>query len=105
MVHVRSERIGQGRENARLWFKEHPEAYDKVRRQVLEQAGLWKGGKNEAINAPAGAKEAAKDMLASASAPAKAEAKAEAKHEAKHESKAPLASSKGDHKSAPAKKH
>lgn len=37
-----SERIGQGRENARLWLKEHPEVANKIHRVVLEQAGLLK---------------------------------------------------------------
>jgi recombination protein RecA len=85
-----TERIGQGRENARSWLKEHPEAMEKVRRAVLEKAGLWKGGANTAINAPAGAKEAAKDVLATAkssapaetakAAPSKTSAPAKSKH-------------------------
>ena len=79
-----TERIGQGRENARQWFKEHPEAFEKVRRTVLEKAGLWKDGKNEAINTPASAKDAAKEMLTAAS---KAPAKEAEKHSEKHASK------------------
>ena len=75
-----TERIGQGRENARQWLKEHPEAFEKIRRTVLEQAGLWKDGKNEIINAPVSAKEAAKDVLTAAS---KAPAKEAEKHAAK----------------------
>lgn len=41
-----SERIGQGRDNARNWLKEHPEAIEKIRRKVLETAPFWKPEKN-----------------------------------------------------------
>lgn len=90
-----SDRIGQGRENARNWLKEHPEAFEKVRRTVLEKANMWKGGANEVINAPAGAKDAAKEALSTAqksssAAPAKAtegKSAASAKHAAPAKSK------------------
>ena len=32
----KGERIGQGRDNARLYFKEHPEAYDEVEAKIRE---------------------------------------------------------------------
>ena len=44
-------RLGQGRDNAKLYFKEHPEDAERVRKQIeeairAEQAeGLKKGGK------------------------------------------------------------
>jgi recombination protein RecA len=34
------ERIGQGRENARIYLLEHPEAMDMLRQKVLEANGL-----------------------------------------------------------------
>ncbi len=34
------ERIGQGRENAKVFLKDHPEVYEKVDRQVRETLGL-----------------------------------------------------------------
>lgn len=37
-----NERIGQGRENARLWLKERPEVSLKLRKAVLEKVGLLK---------------------------------------------------------------
>ena len=87
-----TERIGQGRENARQWLKEHPDVFEKVRRIVLEQANMWKGGANEVINAPAGAKDAAKEAMSTAALKAPAADLAPAKLlEAKHASEAKLA--------------
>ena len=34
------ERIGQGRENARTYLKEHPEMLERMEAQVLEKKGL-----------------------------------------------------------------
>jgi recombination protein RecA len=34
------ERIGQGRENAKVWLREHPERAEEVRRKVLEKRGM-----------------------------------------------------------------
>ena len=36
----KSERIGQGRENAKLFLKEHPDIADEIERGILENAGL-----------------------------------------------------------------
>jgi recombination protein RecA len=60
------ERIGQGRDNARTWLKEHPEAYAKIRKTVLEKSGLLKNalaGPEASASNPA----AAKELLASTS--------------------------------------
>ena len=46
------ERIGQGRENARNYLKEKPEMMERIRKQVLDKAGI---GKVVAAPAPAGA--------------------------------------------------
>jgi recombination protein RecA len=42
------ERIGQGRENARLWLKEHPDATSELERKVREALGLVRGAAVEA---------------------------------------------------------
>ena len=66
------ERMGQGRENARQWLKDHPEAIAKIRDSVLIKSGIKK-----AAAAPAGATAAGKPMPATsaeAAAPAKAAA-------------------------------
>ena len=78
-----TERIGQGRENARTWLKEHPEAFTKIRRQVLENANMWKGEKAEVIRDQAAAKES-KAALATATKAAEAKAAA-APAKAKHQ--------------------
>lgn len=39
-----SERMGQGRENARTWLKERPEFYDKIKAQVLAKHKAAKAG-------------------------------------------------------------
>lgn len=72
------ERIGQGRENARNWLKEHPEVLQKVRQVVLEKAGMWKGQGNAASAAPTGTDKAtAQAALAAAKNAAAANAKAD----------------------------
>ncbi len=66
------ERMGQGRENARQWLKDHPEAIAKIRELVLIKSGIKK-----AATAPAGATAAGKPMPAAsaeAAAPSKAAA-------------------------------
>ncbi len=66
------ERMGQGRENARQWLKDHPEAIAKIRESVLIKSGIKK-----AATAPAGATAAGKPMPAAsaeAAAPSKAAA-------------------------------
>ena len=40
------ERIGQGRENARSYLKEHPEMLERMEAQVLEKHGL---GRTDAV--------------------------------------------------------
>jgi len=42
------ERIGQGRENARAWLKEHPDATAELEKKVRESLGLTKPAKEEA---------------------------------------------------------
>jgi recombination protein RecA len=38
-----SERIGQGRENAKAYLKEHPETAEKIERAIRQNAGLLAG--------------------------------------------------------------
>jgi recombination protein RecA len=38
-----SERIGQGRENAKAYLKEHPETADRIERAIRQNAGLIAG--------------------------------------------------------------
>jgi recombination protein RecA len=38
-----SERIGQGRENAKLYLKEHPQMAEKIERAIRQNAGLLAG--------------------------------------------------------------
>lgn len=69
-----SERIGQGRENARQYLKEHPEMMAKVRAQVLEKFGLNIANANAIANEKAHAgkdasakeKETAKEAMSKA---------------------------------------
>jgi recombination protein RecA len=42
------ERIGQGRENAKQFLKEHPETTEQIRRRVLVKVGLIKEGEHPA---------------------------------------------------------
>ncbi len=51
----KGERIGQGRENARQYLKEHPEMMDKARAEVLAKHNLAKkaAGADRAAEAPA----------------------------------------------------
>jgi recombination protein RecA len=57
----KDERIGQGRENAKQWLRDHPEAMPKVREEVLKKTGVIK-----AAQAPAGAEAAGKPQAAPA---------------------------------------
>jgi recombination protein RecA len=41
-----TERIGQGRENARTYLEAHPEMLDKIEQQVLVKHGIVRGGKD-----------------------------------------------------------
>ncbi|MGE4231872.1 MAG: recombinase RecA [Bacteriovoracia bacterium] len=52
------ERIGQGRENARTWLKEHRDSAEKVRKQVLSKYGLLKEEQKPATPAASSAKPA-----------------------------------------------
>jgi recombination protein RecA len=58
----KDERIGQGRENAKQWLRDHPEAMPKVREEVLKKTGVIK----TAAEAPAGAEAAGKPQTAMA---------------------------------------
>ena len=42
---VEGERIGQGRENARVFLRDHPEMADALRRRILEKAGIGEAGR------------------------------------------------------------
>ena len=41
------ERLGQGRENTRVFLKEHPELIAKIREEILSKRGLIKEIKSE----------------------------------------------------------
>jgi recombination protein RecA len=78
-----SERIGQGRENARMYIKERPEMLAEIERKVLEKKGLLRNGAPaspiEATAAAGGSAAAsAKSPSPNGAAPNKPEAKAEA---------------------------
>jgi recombination protein RecA len=47
-----SERIGQGRENAKAYLKEHPEMAEKIERTIRQSAGLLGGQISEAAAEP-----------------------------------------------------
>src|SRR5665648_738967 len=47
-----SERIGQGRENAKTYLKEHPEMAEKIERSIRQSAGLLGGQILEAAAEP-----------------------------------------------------
>ncbi len=56
-------RIGQGKENARQWMKEHPKEAEELRRKILRAGGVLKDGKDgkdgaddKAAETPAAAK-------------------------------------------------
>ena len=69
----KDERIGQGRENARQWLKEHPADAETIRKEVLKKAGIMK----DAASATAKAAQAsASAEAAKPAAPALAGAKA-----------------------------
>jgi recombination protein RecA len=42
-----SERIGQGRENARIFLADNPDTKEEIRRKILEKAGFAREGKKE----------------------------------------------------------
>jgi len=48
-----SERIGQGRENAKAYLKEHPEMAEKIERTIRQSAGLLGGQILETAAEPA----------------------------------------------------
>jgi recombination protein RecA len=65
------ERIGQGRENAKVWLKEHPEQAEKIKTLIMEKAGLLK------TDSPESSEDAAENPEdAAASTPARKVAKA-----------------------------
>ncbi len=42
---VEGERIGQGRENARVFLRDHPEMAEALRKKILEKSGIGEAGK------------------------------------------------------------
>ncbi|HZE20376.1 MAG TPA: DNA recombination/repair protein RecA, partial [Candidatus Angelobacter sp.] len=50
------ERVGQGRENARLWMKEHPDALAELEVKVREALGLIRVAPPEPVAAAADGK-------------------------------------------------
>jgi recombination protein RecA len=61
-------RVGQGRENVKLFLREHPEMASEIEVKVRQAAGLTAS----AVVAPAGAAEAEKETVTPAGKPAKA---------------------------------
>ncbi len=55
------ERIGQGRENAKTYLEQHPEALDKIEAMVLAKHGIKRGGAQTASAQPNGAPPVAAD--------------------------------------------
>lgn len=49
----KDERIGQGRENSKIWLKDHPEAMKEIREEVLKKSGV--NSRSAATQPPAGA--------------------------------------------------
>ncbi len=58
-----SERIGQGRENARIFLADNPDTQEEIRRKVLEKAGFVQEGKEKAAQ---GAKKDSEGVKAAA---------------------------------------
>jgi recombination protein RecA len=74
-----SERIGQGRENARMYIKERPEMLAEIERKVLEKKGLLRNGATPpAAEAGPATSGSAKPQAPNGAAPSKPEAKGEA---------------------------
>ena len=46
----RSERVGQGRENAKAFLKEHPEIAARIEAEILQKHGLGAPAANEAVS-------------------------------------------------------
>lgn len=67
------ERLGQGRENAKQWLKEHPEALKKIRQQVLAKAGI--GAQAKLAASPAATQAASEPAKETKSPPAPAKKK------------------------------
>jgi recombination protein RecA len=61
-----SERIGQGRENARIFLADNPDTCEEIRRKILEKAGFAQKGKRVAAEGVKkegeGVEEAAEDV-------------------------------------------
>jgi recombination protein RecA len=45
-----SQRIGQGRENAKQWLREHPEAAAEIETTIRGQAGVAGAGAGDGLN-------------------------------------------------------
>jgi recombination protein RecA len=76
----KEERIGQGREKARDYLKQHPEMMEAIRKEVMVKANIGQP-KVAATAAPAGASATAP---AGASAKHASDSKLDAKHDGKH---------------------
>ena len=60
----KGEKIGQGRENAKIYLKEHPEVFDEIEQAVRSQYGLGEAGKEEQGTADAKKSDAKKEKEA-----------------------------------------
>jgi recombination protein RecA len=69
------ERIGQGRDNAKVYLKEHPKAMEELRAKLLEAHGIGKKKAHAAQVASAEPVESAKEALEKESKDAKAKGK------------------------------
>lgn len=101
----KDERIGQGRENARQYLKDHPEHVKTIREEVLKKAGIGAtAATSTAANAPAQAGATSGKATAPAGASAAGTATTAAAHHAaaaaKAKAAAPAASSSKAHASS-----
>jgi recombination protein RecA len=64
------ERIGQGRENAKTYFEQHPEVMDKVEAMVLIKHNIKRGAPSGGVVQPNGAQSEEKKKVTAASKPA-----------------------------------
>jgi recombination protein RecA len=106
----KDERIGQGRENARNWLKEHPQAMIDVRAEVLKKSGIGVKAAPTAAEAVAQAASRAEHghpagaSVAGPAAEAARSARQAAPAHAPAASKAPASAHAANGKSAPARK-
>jgi len=67
----KGERIGQGREGAKLFLKEHPEVADEIRTLILEGAGISSREKEQALQSQIERQQETSDKQTTSSRPAK----------------------------------